>query len=203
MQTAETTLKPKVGLYLKFLHVCYSACNGNIVISIVRVLCDLHQNQTDWSKFLMWAEYAQNSLQKPATGMTPFKCVLGNQPPLFSVSQFFKVFCSVLGMTRCSKSIFFSFHCLHFSVQKCVLCEWPKRKPFEGWRRKHHVLWEYQNIVQPVSEFGAGLFIWPASTSKEFRCLGNLFENSFKQFQFHYFNVEQKLNTLLLAQHLP
>ncbi|KAK2874766.1 hypothetical protein Q8A67_021919 [Cirrhinus molitorella] len=31
----------------------------------------------------MWAEYAQNSLVKPATGLTPFKCILGYQPPLF------------------------------------------------------------------------------------------------------------------------
>ncbi len=31
----------------------------------------------------MWAEYVQNSLTKPATGMTPFKCVLGFQPPMF------------------------------------------------------------------------------------------------------------------------
>lgn len=34
----------------------------------------------------MWAEYAQNSLIKPATGITPFKCILGCQPPLFSWS---------------------------------------------------------------------------------------------------------------------
>ncbi|KAL0185639.1 hypothetical protein M9458_017309, partial [Cirrhinus mrigala] len=40
-------------------------------------------NQQDWSQYLLWAEYAQNSLQKPATGTTPFKCILGYQPPMF------------------------------------------------------------------------------------------------------------------------
>ncbi|KAL0192920.1 hypothetical protein M9458_011216, partial [Cirrhinus mrigala] len=47
----------------------------------LRTYC--HSHQTDWSRYLMWAEYAQNSLVKPATGLTPFKCVLGYQPPLF------------------------------------------------------------------------------------------------------------------------
>ncbi|XP_051563625.1 uncharacterized protein LOC127446611 [Myxocyprinus asiaticus] len=42
-----------------------------------------HQNKNDWSRYLLWAEYAQNSLQKPPMGMTPFQCVLGFQPPLF------------------------------------------------------------------------------------------------------------------------
>ncbi len=42
-----------------------------------------HQNQNDWSRFLLWAEYAQNSLRKPSTGLTTFQCVLGFQPPLF------------------------------------------------------------------------------------------------------------------------
>lgn len=34
----------------------------------------------------MWAEYAQNSLCKPATGLTQFQCVLGFQPSLFNWS---------------------------------------------------------------------------------------------------------------------
>ncbi len=42
-----------------------------------------HLNQKDWSHFLLWTEYAQSSLRKPSTGLTPFQCVLGFQPPLF------------------------------------------------------------------------------------------------------------------------
>ncbi|KAL1274090.1 hypothetical protein QQF64_026904 [Cirrhinus molitorella] len=51
------------------------------IIRFLRSYCQQHQ--ADWSRFLMWAEYAQNSLIKPATGLTPFKCILGYQPPLF------------------------------------------------------------------------------------------------------------------------
>ncbi len=42
-----------------------------------------HNNQNDWSRYLIWEEYAQNSLRKLETGLTPFQCVLGFQPPLF------------------------------------------------------------------------------------------------------------------------
>ncbi len=42
-----------------------------------------HDDQHSWSRFLPWAEYAQNSLRQDTNRLTPFQCVLGYQPPLF------------------------------------------------------------------------------------------------------------------------
>ncbi|KAL0172695.1 hypothetical protein M9458_033006, partial [Cirrhinus mrigala] len=47
----------------------------------LRAYC--HEDQHSWSRFLPWAEYTQNSLCQDTTGLTPFQCALGYQPPLF------------------------------------------------------------------------------------------------------------------------
>ncbi|KAI2647109.1 Transposon Tf2-9 polyprotein [Labeo rohita] len=47
----------------------------------LRAYCQ--DDQHSWSRFLPWAEYAQNSLRQDTTGLTPFQCVLAYQPPLF------------------------------------------------------------------------------------------------------------------------
>ncbi|KAL0168445.1 hypothetical protein M9458_036667, partial [Cirrhinus mrigala] len=51
------------------------------LIRFLRSYCQNHQE--DWSCYLFWAKYAQNSLRKPATNLTPFQCTLGFQPPMF------------------------------------------------------------------------------------------------------------------------
>lgn len=48
---------------------------------LLQIYCANHQ--TDWARFLPWAEYGQNSLHYSTTKLTPFQRVLGYQLQLF------------------------------------------------------------------------------------------------------------------------
>lgn len=45
--------------------------------------CMAANNPTTWSSYIMWAEYAHNTLKSSATGLSPFECQFGYTPPLF------------------------------------------------------------------------------------------------------------------------
>lgn len=45
--------------------------------------CLASNNPSTWSRYVIWAEYAHNTLYSSATGLSPFECQLGFQPPLF------------------------------------------------------------------------------------------------------------------------
>ncbi|KAK3518251.1 hypothetical protein QTP70_034617, partial [Hemibagrus guttatus] len=45
--------------------------------------CMAANNPSSWSSFIVWAEYAHNTLCSSATGMSPFECQFGYTPSLF------------------------------------------------------------------------------------------------------------------------
>ncbi len=61
------------------------------------------RNPSSWAEQLPWAEYAHNSLPTSATGLSPFHCCLGYQPPLFSSQDAESNVPSVKAFIQCCK----------------------------------------------------------------------------------------------------
>ena len=49
----------------------------------VTLRCMTTSNPASWSLHLPWVEYSLNTMVSSATGLSPFQCFLGYQPPLF------------------------------------------------------------------------------------------------------------------------
>lgn len=45
--------------------------------------CMVAKHTSYWSRQLLWVEFAHNTLTSSATGLSPFQCAYGFQPPLF------------------------------------------------------------------------------------------------------------------------
>ncbi|KAL0192813.1 hypothetical protein M9458_011109, partial [Cirrhinus mrigala] len=86
-------------------------------------------DQHSWSRFLPWTEYAQNSLRQDTTGLTPFQCVLGFQPPLFPWMEELLNFPAVDHWFRASERVWDS---AHHHLQRAIR----RHKRFADTRRR-------------------------------------------------------------------
>lgn len=67
--------------------------------------CLVSQNPSTWSNHLVWVEFAHNSLPTSATGFSPFKCVSGYDPPLFTAQEIDASVPSAHALIRCCRRI--------------------------------------------------------------------------------------------------
>ena len=70
--------------------------------------CVASRNPGAWAQHLLWVEYAHNSLTSSATGLSPFQCVYGYQPPLFASQE---------GEATCPSALAYARRCRHIWSQ--------------------------------------------------------------------------------------
>ncbi len=88
-------------------------------------------NPTSWSSFIMWAEYAHNTLHlcSSATGMSPFECPFGYAPPLFPEQEVEFGVPSVLQFIRCCRLKFLRVSQQYHQQTNCRRRPAPKLHP--------------------------------------------------------------------------
>ena len=67
--------------------------------------CLVSQNPSTWSKHLVWVAYAHNSRPTSATGLSPFHCVFGYQPPVFPANELEVTVPAAHAMVHCCSRI--------------------------------------------------------------------------------------------------
>ncbi|KAK3534434.1 hypothetical protein QTP86_015214 [Hemibagrus guttatus] len=111
----------------------------------LRTYCSREQRR--WSEFLPWAEYAQNSLIHSSTGLTPFQCVLGYQPPLFPWSGEPSDVPAVEEWYRLSQEVW---ERAHVRLQRAVRRQWiqadRRRRPHPSYRVGQKVWLSTRNL---------------------------------------------------------
>ncbi|KAI2646334.1 Transposon Tf2-9 polyprotein [Labeo rohita] len=111
----------------------------------LRTYCNREQHR--WAEFLPWAEYAQNSLTHSSTGLTPFQCVLGFQPPMFPWSGEPSSVPAVDDWIRRSERVWDSAHvCLQRAIRTQELQANRRRRPHPSYQPGQRVWLSTQDI---------------------------------------------------------
>ncbi|KAK3548474.1 hypothetical protein QTP70_013316 [Hemibagrus guttatus] len=111
----------------------------------LRSYCSREQQR--WSEFLPWGEYAQNSLIHSSTGLTPFQCVLGYQPPLFPWSGEPSDVPAVEEWPRLSQEVWEQAHvCLQRAVRRQRIQANRRRRPHPPYRVGQRVWLSTRNL---------------------------------------------------------
>ena len=65
--------------------------------------CMAAERPSSWSSQLPWVEYSINSLPSASSGLSPFECCLGYQPPLFPAQEVEVSMPSAQAFVRCCR----------------------------------------------------------------------------------------------------
>lgn len=85
--TVWASFMERLGVFVSLTSGYHPQANGQVERAnqeVGRLICAYYYSkQSDWTKFLLWAEYAQNSLRHSATKLTPLQFMMEYQPPRY------------------------------------------------------------------------------------------------------------------------